>query len=115
VTATPGINRKQLAEQLTAAGGESDLERAKLTLAGDLHWLVSAGYIIEFNDTSLDLPRAKQAAAPATEENSAMAPEAKPTESITEPQAMEGATNEPVADPVPVEKEPRGNRPADVG
>jgi hypothetical protein len=104
VTATPGINRKQLAEQLTAGGESADLERAKLTLAADLHWLVSAGYIIEFNDTSLDLPRAKQAAAPATEENSAMAAEAKPTESITEPQATEGATNEPVADPVPVEK-----------
>jgi len=105
VTATPGINRKQLAEQLTAAGGESaDLERAKLTLAADLHWLVSAGYIIEFNDTSLDLPRAKQAAAPATEENSTIASEAKPAESITEPQTMEEAATETVADSVPVEK-----------
>jgi hypothetical protein len=107
VTATPGINRKQLAEQLTSAEGESaELERAKLALAADLHWLVSAGYIIEFNDTSLDLPRAKPPTAPAAEGNSTMASEGNAAESITEPQAMEETTNETVADPVPVEKEP---------
>ena len=68
VTATPGINRKQLAEQLAPAGAEpADLERAKFSLASDLHWLVSEGYVIEFNDGSLDLPRTKPPAAPAAQ------------------------------------------------
>ena len=57
VAAAPGIHRKQLAEQLAPAGAEpADLEKAKLALASDLHWLVSEGYVIEFNDGSLDLP-----------------------------------------------------------
>jgi hypothetical protein len=30
-----------------------------MTLASDLHWLISEGYVIEFNDGSLDLPRTK--------------------------------------------------------
>jgi hypothetical protein len=60
VAATPGINRKQLAEQLATADAEATAaERAKMTLATDLHWLVREGYVIEFNDGSLDLPRAK--------------------------------------------------------
>ena len=64
VTSKPGINRKQLAEQLAPAGSEpADLERTRLTLASDLHWLVSEGYVIEFNDGSLDLPRTKPPAA----------------------------------------------------
>ena len=33
--------------------------RVKMTLASDLRWLISEGYVIEFNDGSLDLPRAK--------------------------------------------------------
>lgn len=60
VAATPGIGRKQLAEQLVVAGAEAEeAERAKMTLANDLHWLVREGYVIEFNDGALDLPRAK--------------------------------------------------------
>jgi hypothetical protein len=70
LSATPRINRKELAEKLVvdsaaAAGsvkeapaGEEE-ERAKLALASDLKWLISEGYVIEFNDGSLDLPRAK--------------------------------------------------------
>ena len=66
VLATPGITRKQLAEQLAAAGAEAaDVDRAKRTLVTDLRWLVSEGYVIEFNDGSLDLPRSKPAAVPA--------------------------------------------------
>lgn len=65
VGATPGITRKQLAEQLAPAEGEAaDLERAKRTLVTDLRWLISEGYVIEFNDGSLDLPRPKAPAAP---------------------------------------------------
>jgi hypothetical protein len=68
VAGTPGINRKQLAEQLAPEGAEAaDLERAKMTLASDLRWLASEGYVIEFNDGSLDLPRAKPVAAPVVE------------------------------------------------
>lgn len=59
VTETPGINRKQLAEQLTPKAEVADLDRAKRTLVSDLHWLVSEGYVIEFNDGTLDLPRPK--------------------------------------------------------
>lgn len=59
VAAGPGINRKQLAEQLTPVAAEAEAERAKMTLASDLHWLISEGYVIEFNDGSLDLPRTK--------------------------------------------------------
>jgi hypothetical protein len=79
VSSTPGINRKQLSEQLAPAGAEpADLERAKLTLASDLHWLVSEGYVIEFNDGSLDLPRTKPPAAPPAEEKPAATIENKP-------------------------------------
>jgi hypothetical protein len=81
VKAKPGINRKQLAEQLTPAGPEpADLERAKHTLASDLHWLVSEGYVIEFNDSSLDLPRSKPPVAAAEEKAAA------PSEEIAETQ-----------------------------
>jgi hypothetical protein len=90
VGATPGINRKQLAEQLAPAGAEpADLERAKLTLASDLHWLVSEGYVIEFNDGSLDLPRTKPPAAPAAEGKPVALVEAEPAEAKAEVQPME--------------------------
>ena len=60
VAATPGINRKQLAEQLATPDADAaTAERAKMTLATDLHWLIREGYVIEFNDGSLDLPRPK--------------------------------------------------------
>ena len=36
-----------------------DAEKLKLNLAADLKWFISAGYVIEFNDGSLDLPRVK--------------------------------------------------------
>src|SRR5205807_372823 len=73
VAATPGINRKQLAEQLAVADADAAAaERAKMTLANDLHWLIREGYVIEFNDGSLDLPRAK---APAPAEDKPAVPE----------------------------------------
>ncbi|MEY2560322.1 MAG: hypothetical protein QOG51_737 [Verrucomicrobiota bacterium] len=85
VAATPGINRRQLAEQLAPEGAEApDLERAKMTLASDLRWLASEGYVIEFNDGSLDLPRTKPPAAPAAEEKPAAPSETVSIESKTE-------------------------------
>jgi hypothetical protein len=93
VTSTPGINRKQLAEQLAPAGAEpADLERTRLTLASDLHWLVSEGYVIEFNDGALDLPRTKlSATAPAAEtvEKPADSTEAEPAETVADAQLAE--------------------------
>jgi hypothetical protein len=64
VEKSPGINRKQLAEQLAVADADAAAaERAKMTLANDLHWLIHEGYVIEFNDGTLDLPRPKAPAA----------------------------------------------------
>lgn len=97
VAAVPGINRKLLAEQLAPAGAEAaDLEKAKMTLASDLHWLIREGYVIEFNDGSLDLPRTKPAVTPTADEGRAAMDEAKPSEA-TESHASETAE---VASPV---------------
>ena len=56
---TPGINRKQLSEKLIGDGVAEDAEPRRLALASDLRWLINEGYVIEFNDGSLDLPRVK--------------------------------------------------------
>jgi hypothetical protein len=56
---TPGINRKQLLANLIGDGAMEDAEPRRLALASDLRWLINEGYVIEFNDGSLDLPRAK--------------------------------------------------------
>ena len=58
--ASPRINRKELAEKLIGPDNEAaEAERTKLALASDLHWMIREGHIIEFNDGSLDLPRAR--------------------------------------------------------
>ncbi|HVF70305.1 MAG TPA: hypothetical protein VM940_01740 [Chthoniobacterales bacterium] len=107
VAATPGINRKTLAEQLAVAEADAAVaDRAKMTLANDLHWLIREGYVIEFNDGSLDLPRAKApqpekpgpVADKAPETVHAAAPEEAP---VPEPDAMPVAKVEET--PVPVE------------
>ncbi|MGC1322168.1 MAG: hypothetical protein WA849_08300 [Candidatus Udaeobacter sp.] len=59
VSATAGINRKQLFETLTGNGASEDVEPRRLALASDLRWLINEGYLIEFNDGSLDRPRIK--------------------------------------------------------
>ena len=103
VTSASGINRKILAEHLAPAGAEpADLERAKLALASDLHWLVSEGYVIEFNDGSLDLPRTKPPVAPAAEEKPAAASEVKPTEPTAEAQPVAESKSEVATEPVEV-------------
>jgi len=75
LAAAPGTNRKELFEKLTpkAFGGE-EVEPRKLALASDLRWLINEGYLIEFNDGSLDLPRGK-----AKPQESAAAVEPAPT------------------------------------
>ncbi len=75
--ATSGVTRKQLADQLVEGITEqSEIDRVKLSLASDLRWLASEGYVIEFNDGTLDLPRAK-APAPAGKPEAMKKPEAK--------------------------------------
>jgi hypothetical protein len=59
VSATVGINRKQLFETLTGNGASEETEPRRLALASDLRWLINEGYVIEFNDGSLDRPRGK--------------------------------------------------------
>ena len=56
---TAVINRKQLFEKLIGDVPAEDAEPRKLALASDLRWLINEGYVIEFNDGSLDLPRGK--------------------------------------------------------
>src|SRR5215472_1842044 len=59
VSGTAGINRKQLFETLTGNRTSEDAEPRRLALASDLRWLINEGYVIEFNDGSLDRPRMK--------------------------------------------------------
>jgi hypothetical protein len=59
VAASPGINRKEFAEKVIVDLPSEEAEIRKRALASDLHWLISEGYVIEFNDGSLDLPRVK--------------------------------------------------------
>src|SRR5437660_9235043 len=59
LTATPGTTRKELAEKVLVDLVNEEAERAKLALASNMHWLIREGYVIEFNDGSLDLPRGK--------------------------------------------------------
>jgi hypothetical protein len=59
VSAATGTNGKQLFETLIGDGVNEDAEPRRLALAADLRWLINEGYVIEFNDGSLDLPRAK--------------------------------------------------------
>jgi hypothetical protein len=71
--ASPRINRKELAEKVIGPETEvAEAEKTKLALASDLHWMIREGHVIEFNDGSLDLPRAKppkkEAGEAATEE-----------------------------------------------
>jgi len=55
------ISRKQLFERLIGDSASKDAEPRSLALASDLRWLINEGYVIEFNDGSLDLPRVKGA------------------------------------------------------
>jgi len=59
IGAQPRIGRKELADKMIKDLSGDEVEKAKLALASDLLWLINAGYVIEFNDGSLDLPRAK--------------------------------------------------------
>ena len=115
VAAVPGINRKPLAEQMAPAGAEPpEVERAKLMLASDLRWLISEGYLIEFNDGSLDLPRTKPPAPPAPKPDAVAEISAAPKVEDSEPtpaiaEDAGGMTVEQTIEPLP---EPVASEPA---
>src|SRR5437868_2563554 len=99
IAATPGINRKQLAEQLAVADADAAAaQRAKMTLANDLHWLIREGYVIEYNDGSLELPRAKAQQSEKAAQPKEKAVEVKTAEVADAPSA---SASEEVAAPSP--------------
>jgi hypothetical protein len=59
LSGTAAISRKQLFNKLIGDSASEDVEARSLALASDLRWLINEGYVIEFNDGSLDLPRGK--------------------------------------------------------
>ena len=80
VSASAGITRKQLFENLTGNGATEDAEPRRFALASDLRWLINEGYVIEFNDGSLDLPRTKT----------------KPQDVVSAEAALSNSSNPPV-------------------
>ena len=90
---SPRINRKELAEKLIAPETEAaEAEKTKLSLASDLHWMIREGHVIEFNDGSLDLPRAKE---PKKEEAEPDAASSETAVADSPPVAASGAEEEP--------------------
>ncbi|HEV2965868.1 MAG TPA: hypothetical protein VGW97_03070, partial [Chthoniobacterales bacterium] len=81
IAAQPRIGRKELADKLIVDLTSEEAERAKMALASDLLWLISAGRVIEFNDGSLDLPRTR---AKSKEEGVAAGPSRTATVSASE-------------------------------
>jgi hypothetical protein len=73
---TAVINRRQLFEKLIGDVTAQDAEQRKLAFASDLRWLINEGFVIEFNDGSLDLPRGK------TKQRESVAPDAPAAEPI---------------------------------
>ena len=101
LTETPAINRKQLLEKFTPEGAD-DLEigRLKMTLASDLRWLISEGYLIEFNDGTLDLPRAKAPASTPPQQPAQPTPEPATAEAAGDTQ-VDATSTEPAVTPQP--------------
>ena len=96
--ANPGINRKQLLEKfLPNDTGEAEgAEKKKLALASDLHWLISEGHVIEFNDGALDMARTKPSApASASIPNGNVERPAAPNESRAVAPAVETVSSPP--------------------
>ncbi len=105
LAAAPGLNRKELSEKVITAVTTEDGESRKLALASDLHWLISEGYVIEFNDGSLDLPRGKAKA----QEGAASAGPAPSLSNGPAAEPMEQAFAGVGAPPIPSELEIGGS------
>jgi hypothetical protein len=95
LSTNPGGNRKQLLEKLAADVESENAEARRLAVASDLRWLINEGYVIEFNDGSLDLPKVK-----AVPRSSALQPH-KPVSYLLALPAPATPTNEPVDLSVP--------------
>jgi len=110
LTQYPRASRKELADKLLAGVPGEEVEAHKLGLASDLHWLISEGYVIEFNDGSLDLPRAKPPPAAVSERPEEKTELTPPNKADEKPVEMPGVeTIDPIAPerfgepPLPVE------------
>ncbi len=79
------------------------MEKKKLALASDLHWLIGEGHVIEFNDGALDLPRMKPPAAP-----QAANPNGKRAAQVPSESSVEAAANDPVTNENVVVEETAG-------
>lgn len=105
-SAQGAMNRKQLADELVAGLTEpAAIDKVKLSLASDLRWLISEGYVIEFNDGSLDLPRAKAPQPAAIPAKEAATGEVPATETETPVDAAE-ETEQPRGEGLPAEVSP---------
>jgi hypothetical protein len=90
VAAAPGINRKEFADKVIVDLSGEEAEIRKRALASDLHWLISEGYVIEFNDGSLDLPRVKRPKSEAQPKKSELVEESgEPETNVVEDQPVE--------------------------
>jgi hypothetical protein len=100
VSGNPGVNRKQLLEKLPPNEvGEPDVaEKRKLAIASDLHWLISEGHVIEFNDGALDLARTKAPAVSAVTPNGSAEVSGLPDESSVTPVGSATETASPAID-----------------
>ncbi len=107
LTKNPGINRKQLLERLPPDGGEEPEggEKKKLALASDLHWLISEGRVIEFNDGALDLARMKT---PAPHAPKHAVGGSAPNGSLTESASPNDSEKPPTLEAAPVFSSPDG-------
>ena len=85
---TAVIHRKQLFEKLIGDVATEGAEARKLSLASDLRWLINEGYVIEFNDGSLDLPRGKAQREAATPEVAAGTGERRSAEPVEQTFAL---------------------------
>jgi hypothetical protein len=102
LAASPRIRRKEVADKILAEAGE-DLEARKLALASDLRWLIGEGYLIEFNDGALDLPRVKTKKPEGKPEEAVTGAETRPAGDVPESaeQVAGIATEEAAQDPAP--------------
>jgi len=118
IAANPGMHRKDLADKVLADIPAEEAESRKLALASDLHWLISEGNVIEFNDGSLDLPRTKpkpaqKASEPATAVISEATAESAPAESRASSESISKETSvDQMAEP-PQNTVAQGQRVAD--
>lgn len=102
IEASPKCTRVDLANKiLQSKQDDPELPKLKTALAADLHWLIHAGHVIEFQDGKLDLPLApKQLEKEAEEASKEKAPASALSPGPMEPAVTETAPNVAVPDAV---------------